>query len=82
MGLRPVFFGLCIKEASLMMLKLVREESSITSMDAQKFTCKKNCFTYVCIAYGFPRRAGNTGLIPGSKDPLEKELETHSSILA
>ena len=26
--------------------------------------------------------AGDPGLIPGSEDPLEKEMETHSSILA
>ena len=26
--------------------------------------------------------AGDTGLIPGSEDPLEKEMATHSSILA
>ena len=43
---------------------------------------RKIVLPYVCIAHGFPLSAGNTGLIPGSKDPLEKELETHSSILA
>ena len=26
--------------------------------------------------------AGDPGLIPGSEDPLEKEMETHFSILA
>ena len=26
--------------------------------------------------------AGDLGLIPGSEDPLEKEMATHSSILA
>ena len=26
--------------------------------------------------------AGDLGLIPGSEDPLRKEMETHSSILA
>ena len=26
--------------------------------------------------------AGDSGLIPGSEDPLEKEMATHSSILA
>ena len=26
--------------------------------------------------------AGDLGLIPGSDDPLEKEMSTHSSILA
>ena len=26
--------------------------------------------------------AGDTGLIPGRKDPLEEEIATHSSILA
>ena len=29
-----------------------------------------------------PANVGNVGLIPGSKDPLEKEMATHSSILA
>ena len=29
-----------------------------------------------------PANAGDTGLIPGLEDPLEKELATHSSILA
>jgi len=29
-----------------------------------------------------PAIAGNTGSIPGWKDPLEKEMATHSSILA
>jgi len=28
------------------------------------------------------RNAGDTGLIPGREDPLQKEMETHSSILA
>ena len=26
--------------------------------------------------------AGDTGLIPGMEDPLEKEMATHSSVLA
>ena len=30
----------------------------------------------------WPTDAGDTGSIPGSKDPLEKEMATHSSILA
>ena len=29
-----------------------------------------------------PARAGDAGLIPGWQDPLEKEMATHSSILA
>ena len=29
-----------------------------------------------------PAKAGDTGLIPGSEDPLEKEMATYSSILA
>ena len=29
-----------------------------------------------------PTSAGVTGLIPGSEDPLEEEMATHSSILA
>ena len=29
-----------------------------------------------------PANAGDTGLIPGSEDPLEKEMATHSRILA
>ena len=29
-----------------------------------------------------PVSAGDTGLIPGWEDPLEKEMATHSSILA
>ena len=29
-----------------------------------------------------PANAGDVGSIPGSEDPLEKEMKTHSSILA
>ena len=29
-----------------------------------------------------PANAGDAGLIPGQKDPLEKGMATHSSILA
>ena len=29
-----------------------------------------------------PANAGDKGLIPGLEDPLEKEMATHSSILA
>ena len=29
-----------------------------------------------------PANAGDTGLIPGQEDPLEKEMATHSSILS
>ena len=29
-----------------------------------------------------PASAGDAGLIPGSEDPLEKEMTTHSSIFA
>ena len=29
-----------------------------------------------------PANTGDVGLIPGSEDPLEKEMTTHSSILA
>ena len=29
-----------------------------------------------------PANAGDLGLIPGSEDTLEKEMETHSNILA
>ena len=29
-----------------------------------------------------PANGGNSSLIPGSVDPLEKEMATHSSILA
>ena len=29
-----------------------------------------------------PANAGDTGSIPGSEDPLEKKMSTHSSILA
>ena len=82
MGPRPVFFGLCISEASLMILKLMREEFSITGVYLKTLHVRKIVLPYVCIAHGFPRSAGNMGLLPGSKDPLEKELETHSSILA
>ena len=28
-----------------------------------------------------PANTGDTGLIPGQEDPLEKEMATHSSIL-
>ena len=31
---------------------------------------------------GLPANGGNASLIPGSEDPLEKEMATHSSILA
>ena len=29
-----------------------------------------------------PANAGDSSSIPGSEDPLEKEMETHSSIIA
>ena len=29
-----------------------------------------------------PARTGDTGLIPGSEDPLEKEMATHCSTVA
>ena len=29
-----------------------------------------------------PANAGDSGLTPGSEDPLQKEMATHSSILA
>ena len=29
-----------------------------------------------------PANAGSVSLIPGSEDPLEKEMATHSSVLA
>ena len=29
-----------------------------------------------------PARTGDTGSVPGLKDPLEKEMATHSSVLA
>ena len=29
-----------------------------------------------------PANAGDTGSIPGSEDPLEKKMSTHSSILS
>jgi len=34
------------------------------------------------VVKNWPTDAGDTGSIPGSKDPLEKEMATHSSILA
>ena len=48
-------------------------------------------YIYIYISPGFPcgsevkasaSHAGNPGSIPGSEDPLEKEMATHSSILA
>ena len=53
-----------------------------------------SAFSFIVISHsmwGFPGgsevkasawNAGDPGLIPGSEDPLEKEMETHSSILA
>ena len=49
------------------------------------------CFTQASLAVGFPggsdskestRSVGDLGLIPDWKDPLEKGMATHSSILA
>ena len=45
---------------------------------------------YVCLqdfiipllSLGLPCNEGDPGLIPGSKDSLEKEMATHSSFLA
>ena len=34
------------------------------------------------VVKNLPAMAGDVGLIPGSEDPLEKEMGTHSSILA
>ena len=34
------------------------------------------------VVKNLPAHAGDAGLIPGSKDPLEEEMATHSSILA
>ena len=34
------------------------------------------------MAKNLPVNAGDSGSIPGSEDPLEKEMATHSSILA
>ena len=34
------------------------------------------------VVKNLPASAGDTGAIPGQKDPLEKEMATHSSILA
>ena len=34
------------------------------------------------VAKNLPANAGDKGLIPRSKDPLEKEMATHSSIFA
>ena len=36
----------------------------------------------VPVVKNLPASAGDTGLIPGSEDPLEKEMATHSSVLA
>ena len=53
-----------------------------------------SAFSFIVISHsmwGFPGgsevkasawNAGDPGLIPGSEDPLEKEMETHFSILA
>ena len=46
---------------------------------------------YICIYMGFPGgsdskesacSAGDSGLIPGFEDPIEKRMATHSSILS
>ena len=34
------------------------------------------------VVKNLPASAGDAGLIPGREDPLEKEMATHSSILA
>ena len=34
------------------------------------------------VVKNLPANAGDTGLIPGLEDPLQKEIATHSSILA
>ena len=34
------------------------------------------------VVKNFPANAGDVGSIPASEDPLEKEMETHSSTLA
>ena len=39
-------------------------------------------FPGVPVAKNPPANAGNAGLIPGSEDPLEKEMAPKSSILA
>ena len=36
----------------------------------------------VLVVKNLSANAGDSGLIPGSEDPLEKEMATHSSILA
>ena len=36
----------------------------------------------VLVAKNPPANAGDVGLIPGSEDPLEKEMATRSSVLA
>ena len=33
------------------------------------------------VVKNLPANAGDTGLIPGQEDPLEKEMATHSSVL-
>ena len=39
-------------------------------------------FPGVSVVKNQPANAGDTGSIPGLKDPLEKDMVTHSSILA
>ena len=39
-------------------------------------------FILVAQIKDLPASAGETGLIPGQEDPLEKDMATHSSILA
>ena len=34
------------------------------------------------VVKNLPANAGNASSIPGSEDPLEKEMATHSSVLA
>ena len=58
--------------------------------------CMVNKIKYLIIVYGrvkgglpdgsdgkeYACNVGDLGLIPGSEDPLEKEMATHSSVLA
>ena len=43
---------------------------------------RKGGFPGISVVKNAPGNAGDTGLIPGQEDPLEKEMATHSSVLA
>ena len=57
-----------------------RSQLSILGRLAQRQSCQKG-FPGGSVVKNAPVNAGNEALIPGRKDLLEKEIETHSSIL-